>query len=114
MMSLNCTAATLAKQAVKRSLRRAQGGVCPYCGHALPELPKLWSRAAAAAYRQASLDHVVPTWLNGPDAVGNLMLAHPPCNHWKHSRPPYPCELIFLMGVNARLGVGPTEWRCAA
>lgn len=92
---------------VLKALWRAQWGRCPYCPAPLEDPLGL------RGYR-VNGDHVIPRGLNGPDAVGNLVCAHADCNHRKADRPPYGCELVFLMAVNARLGVGPTVWRAAA
>lgn len=71
-------------------LWRAQDGHCYLCG--IPFSDDHW----------ATEDHVVPRSRKGKDR-GNICLAHQGCNTWKGNRKPYPCELIALDAVNAKL-----------
>lgn len=57
-----------------------------------------------------SLDHVIPRDLGGRDAWGNYLLAHGECNGAKSNDAPTGCEMVWLLAVNARLGVEPTRW----
>ncbi len=80
---------------VGRVLARAQGRLCASCG-------------GVVRPRRESVDHVVPAALGGPGKLGNLVVMHGGCNRLKANRLPNGCELIWLLAVNARLGVGPT------
>lgn len=90
---------------VRRALKRAQGEICPGCGGSLRENFRGFEHTG---------DHVIPISRGGPDAVGNLLCLHRRCNEAKGDRWPTACELIWLMAVNARLGVGPVVWKAAA
>lgn len=81
----------------RRVLLRCQGGLCAGCG-------------CKCRLSQASLDHVIPMMLGGLHALGNWLVMHPWCNRRKSGRMPTGCELIWLLAVNARLGVRPTGW----
>lgn len=74
-----------------------QGGRCYLCDEAM---------TAKALHVQtpqdATRDHVVPKRQRGPD-VRNLLAAHRECNERKADREPYPCELLYLAAINARL-----------
>lgn len=76
----------------------AQGGICAICG------------AALLSGGSLSVDHVIPKSRGGPDAIGNFTLTHWVCNNRKGSDMPHGCQLIFLLAVNARLGVQPDRW----
>jgi len=80
----------------RASLMEAQEGVCP-CGSAITD-------------EKPSLDHVVPRSLGGADRLGNLLVMHGICNGRKSNDIPTGCELIWLLAVNARLGVEPVRW----
>lgn len=82
---------------VRNLLRRKQRGFCAGCG-------QLMSR------HNCSVDHVIPKARGGFDGFGNVVAMHPHCNHAKADRMPTGCELIWLLAVNARLGVGPQRW----
>lgn len=45
-------------------------------------------------------EHVFPRAAGGRD-LSNILLAHRSCNDVKHSRWPYPCEVIYLFAVYA-------------
>lgn len=79
---------------VGKLLHRVQRGFCASCGQRVR--PGQWS-----------VDHVIPLALGGADAFGNFAMVHGRCNTRKADRMPTGCELIWLMAVNARLGVGP-------
>lgn len=85
---------------VRRVLGRAQDGLCALCAEALEDKPHHYT-----------VDHVVPLGRRGPDAFGNIVAAHKSCNSAKADRMPTGCELIWLLAVNARLGVHPQGWR---
>lgn len=70
----------------------AQNGCCYLCGWPFRE--DHW----------ATDDHVTPRSLGGSNGK-NVALAHQGCNTWKGNRKPYPCELLSLEAINARL-----EW----
>jgi 5-methylcytosine-specific restriction endonuclease McrA len=81
-------------RARKRSiLSEAQGGRCGICGHPMKERP--------------SLDHVIPHALGGKHGLGNYVAAHGECNGDKTNDVPTGCEMVWLLMVNAKLGVGP-------
>lgn len=80
-----------------RVLLRLQGGVCAGCGR---QIRRMW----------ASVDHVIPLALKGFDGFGNWVVMHVDCNRLKADRLPTGCELIWLLAVNARLGVHPQGW----
>ena len=77
----------------RRALLRAQEGHCGLCGHDLRG--------------EASIDHVIPRALSGANGLGNLVLAHSLCNSDKSNDVPTGCEMVWLLAVNARLGVMP-------
>lgn len=82
---------------VRAKLRRAQGGICPLCSSEL-------RGSFRSAADRPTLDHVFPRVRNGPSAKGNYLTVHVGCNQSKGGREPFPCELIWLAAVNARLG----------
>lgn len=77
----------------------AQEGICALCGQPM-EGPGT----------RHSLDHVIPHALGGKNALGNLVLSDDLCNRRKSNDQPTACEMIFLLAVNARLGVEPTRF----
>lgn len=100
-MSVSVSPYRVPPPVVLRVLWRAQGGLCAGCGGALSRYDR-------------SLDHVVPRSRSGADALGNVVLMHGRCNSRKGARMPTGCELVWLMAVNARLGVGPAGFRARA
>jgi hypothetical protein len=69
----------------------------------------LCDRPMVAEYRYTrrlgwSADHVNPRTA-GFTRSANVLLAHRCCNSKKGSRRARPCELIFLLAVNERLGI---------
>lgn len=68
-------------------LRHVQGRACYLCTEPMTA---------------PTLDHVMPIALGGR-TFGNVLLAHSVCNQAKADRKPYPCELIYLAAVNAKL-----------
>lgn len=97
-------------------LRKAAGGRC-LCGRPLPELHVKVSPQSLA---RPNREHVFPKSpaakdlpvihrrraLMGGDARV-IVLAHQGCNTAKGNRPPHPCEVIFLLAVNANLSAMP-------
>lgn len=77
-------------------LFQLQGGVCYLCP------APMRARNGHQTRDDATRDHVVPKRRKGRD-VGNILAAHRSCNEAKGDRAPYPCELIYLEAVNARL-----------
>lgn len=77
-------------------LSSAQSFICAICGFEITGDP--------------TIDHVIPRARNGFDGVGNIVAAHFDCNNRKADRLPTGCELVFLLAVNARLGVEPQRW----
>jgi 5-methylcytosine-specific restriction endonuclease McrA len=75
-----------------------QDGLCPICGKPLRGGGK------------TNLDHTIPRSAGGEDRLGNIMVVHIRCNDAKADRMPTGCELVWLLGVNARLGVQPQKW----
>jgi len=90
----------------RRDLHRAQGGLCAICGERI----EIQFYARVDRRMTASTEHVIPLSLKGPPGLGNLVCAHRGCNEDKGDRPPTGCELIWLLAVNARMGVGPVRW----
>lgn len=86
---------------VHRTLLRAQGGLCASCGQPIRVF-------------HCSGDHVIPRSRGGAPGFGNLVAMHGWCNTRKSNRWPTGCELVWLLAVNARLGVGPQTFRSAA
>lgn len=80
----------------QRILSAMQGHICAICGR-----PML---------KGCTVDHVIPKARGGADRIGNIVAAHLACNREKAARMPTGCELIFLLAVNARLGVKPDRW----
>lgn len=74
-----------------------QGGRCYLCGEAMKA-----RELGAQSPTDATRDHVVPRGRRGRD-VNNLLAAHRECNERKADREPYPCELIYLAAISARL-----------
>lgn len=77
-------------------LHEAQEGRCGLCGAAM-EGPAC----------NLSIDHVIPRSLLYRDELGNLLLCHHECNGRKTNDRPTGCEMVWLLNVNARLGVQP-------
>lgn len=92
---------TAVRRALLRQVRdvlwRLQGGLCAGCGLAMRR-------------RWTTLDHVIPRSRGGFDGFGDVVAMHRDCNQAKRDRWPTGCELIWLLAVNARLGVGPQRW----
>jgi 5-methylcytosine-specific restriction endonuclease McrA len=82
-----------------KTLMRLQDRGCYLCGDFMvhPGHPAL-AQSPLARTR----DHVVPRCRGGGNRR-NVLLAHDRCNGEKGERLPYPCELIYLAAVNARL-----------
>lgn len=78
------------------------------CGLCAKEIAKNWRQTGGAL--RASIDHVIPRSRRGPDRLGNWLASHVRCNSRKADRMPTGCELIWLLAVNARLGVKPVGW----
>lgn len=95
------TAKVRKTDALRRALKAAQGHICPYCGERL-------YRFAPKAHA-VSVDHVVPLAHDGPDTLGNMLAAHAGCNGKKGDRMPTGCEIVWLLSVNTRMGVGPQQ-----
>jgi 5-methylcytosine-specific restriction endonuclease McrA len=95
MISADCR---LAIRNLHRVLWRAQGRTCALCGQAMR---RLW---------EVTTEHVVPRSAGGFWGLGNVVAAHPACNTAKADRMPTGCELVWLLAVNARLGVQPQGW----
>lgn len=72
-----------------RRIAKLQGGRCYLCGQPMRTEP--------------TREHVVPKARGGRNAR-NILAAHQACNLRKADRAPYPCELLYLAAVNARLG----------
>ena len=82
-----------------------QGGVCSLCWEPLDFSPDL----SPDAPLRPSFEHVIPRSLGGPN-VGGRLVAHRVCNSRKGSSLPTGCELVWLLAVNARLGLEPTRF----
>lgn len=83
----------------RHTLHAAQEGICGLCGKPMEGDPE-----------RLSLDHVIPRFDGGVDALGNLMLCHKECNGQKSNDIPTGCEMIALIAVNVRLGVKPDRF----
>ncbi len=98
------------------ALWEAGGRRCCCCGEPVPPPDDFYD----APFRLApTLEHVFPSNPRGKDlkrlatlkaaagiggrTAGRKAIAHHACNHDKGNRPPTACEVLFLMGVNARL-----------
>ena len=88
------------------TLWRAQGGICAGCGKPLPP----FGQAGVKRVDQLSIDHTVPRALGGVDRLGNMTCMHKLCNEMKTDDMPTGCEAIWLLAVNARIGMGPQKW----
>ncbi len=93
---LNWFAPQYDKAKVRWDLFDAQEGICAICGELILQV--------------VSIDHVIPKSMGGQDMPGNLVATHMRCNGDKSNNPPCGCQLIWLLSVNARLGVQPTRW----
>ncbi len=82
-----------------------QGGRCYLCDEAMYARTLGLNRPD-----DATRDHVVPRRRQGRDAH-NLLAAHRECNERKADRQPYPCELLYLAAINARLAPHNTPRR---
>lgn len=71
-----------------RRLAKLQGGLCYLCGQVMRAEP--------------TREHVVPKARGGKNAR-NVLAAHQACNLLKADRAPYPCELLYLDALYARL-----------
>lgn len=74
-------------------LHMAQPPICALCGERFTR------------NRPATAEHVFPKRMVPWRGLGNAVLAHSDCNGRKADKEPTPCLIIWLMGVNARLGV---------
>ncbi len=91
-----------AEQAKLRDLlAHHQDDICAICGGKMND---------GTYIGQSTLDHVIAKSRGGADRLGNLVAAHRGCNIRKSDSPPTGCTLIFLLAVNARLGVEPMRW----
>ncbi len=81
----------------RKMLAAAQDGHCALCGKDLGE-------------DRPTIDHCIPKFMGGADKLGNLLAAHGECNGAKSNDAPTGCEMVWLLAVNARLGVKPTRW----
>lgn len=96
------------------ALWAAGGGLCCCC---FADLAAPDTQGLPLA-RTATIEHVLPKSPRACDLpkiaafraivgrAGRKAMAHWKCNHRKGNRPPTGCEVIFLMAVNARLGLG--------
>lgn len=83
----------------RQTLNGAQDGLCALCGHEMLE-----------ELRNRSIDHTIPRSLGGKDDLGNLVLSHKECNGAKSNDIPTGCEMVWLLAINARLGVHPQHF----
>lgn len=84
------------RQAHLDRLHEAQDGCCYLCGKQMPERFRYNINAGWSA------DHVHPR-CHGYSRWRNVLLSHASCNRRKGDRAPFPCEVIYLQAVNARL-----------
>lgn len=87
-------------------LYRAQRGICSGCGLALAPLDK----RRLARVDIISADHTYPRSRGGQNRLGNITLMHTDCNEWKGDAKPTGCEIIWLIAVNAYIGIQPAHW----
>lgn len=81
----------------RETIRRAQGGICPYCCRKLRR-------------SDATIDHVLPKSAGGLDGPGNWLATCGPCNHEKGDDMPNGCAIVWVLAVNARIGAEPVTW----
>ncbi len=82
-----------------KTLHRAQNGICAGCGQEIGLERDMSTNAPA----YPTFDHVHPRRLGGPRSVSNGLLKHHGCNQRRGGRPPNGCDMIWHMGVQARL-----------
>lgn len=90
------------------ALHDAQFGLCAICGGVMRHSTN--HRPGMGLSDRSTIDHVIPKALNGADELGNFTAVHGRCNTEKADALPTGCQLIFLLAVNARLGVGAVRW----
>lgn len=81
---------------LRARLNDAQGGLCAICGEKI--------------VGKISLDHVIPHALLGKHRTGNYVAAHGECNGDKTNDVPTGCEMVWLLAVNAKLGLTPVVY----
>lgn len=79
--------------ALRKTLSNAQSGLCAICGELLGS--------------DVSIDHVIPHSMLGGHGDGNFVAVHGVCNGDKSNDVPTGCEMVWLLAVNARLGLHP-------
>lgn len=103
------------KARLMAKLWRVQGELCPLCGDPIPAEGRMGKMSCA------SLDHVYPRRRqpgqgrgHKPHGMGrrvglavSAFVTHAKCNLKKANREPTGCEVVWLLAVNARLGIGP-------
>lgn len=81
-----------------------QHGRCVHCARGLE-----FGTHPVTADLFPTFEHVIPRALGGMN-VGNRLAAHRRCNMRKGDSRPTACELVWLLAVNARLGVQPQRF----
>ena len=81
---------------IRSRLIDVQQRICALCGEELD-----------SDDHRSTVNHVIPRSLHGSDDLGNLVAAHNRCNNRKSNDIPTGCEMVWLLAVNARLGVKP-------
>jgi hypothetical protein len=92
-----------------RTIWKAQGKGCAICGVHMMPVHKKHPR------RGWTFEHVYNHASDRFHSEGNRLVTHVECNNAKADREPYPCEVLLLHAVNARLGLELTprlkSWR---
>ena len=70
-------------QPAKRGIYQRDHGQCAYCGRMI-------------AFSEATMDHIVPQYLNGPTTWNNLVTACRRCNEKKANRTPEQAHMPLL------------------
>ena len=91
---------------LRRVVWRHQGRICPACCEPIRQEYRRSGNSGDAP----TTDHVIPRSAGGSYWQGNVLCYHRRCNEAKADRMPTGCELIWLLAVNARMGVKPDRW----
>lgn len=91
-----------------RELFELQGFCCYLCSRSMSD------RSFQGSNGEPSVDHVYPK-VKGYTRNKNKLLAHKGCNMRKGERPPHPCEVLYLEGINEIMEWNDDErWRRSA
>jgi hypothetical protein len=79
---------------IREYLLEASQGICELCGKAL-------------SIAEATLDHIIPKSLGGPDALENLQIAHFSCNTRRGNMPLEQWQELLSQGDMLESIIGP-------